>query len=152
MKYKSLLIIGGTGFLGQSILMYLLNTNSKKNRIRKITILSRHGLKKNNFYKKLKKKFQLIKINKNILKLEKLPYADYVIYAPLLNNYNHDYKAVQHYSILAKKYHQDSKIIYLSSGAVYGPLPDGMTHVPETHRGGPDPLLPSSAYGEGKRV
>jgi dTDP-glucose 4,6-dehydratase len=27
-----------------------------------------------------------------------------------------------------------------------------MTHVPETYTGGPDPLLPSSAYGEGKRV
>jgi dTDP-glucose 4,6-dehydratase len=27
-----------------------------------------------------------------------------------------------------------------------------MTHVPETYMGGPDPLLPSSAYGEGKRV
>jgi nucleoside-diphosphate-sugar epimerase len=133
MKFKSLLIIGGTGFLGQSILMYLLNTNSKKNRIRKITILSRHGLKKNNFYKKLKKKFQLIKINKNILKLKKLPYADYVIYAPLLNNYNHDYKAVRHYSILAKKYHQDSKIIYLSSGAVYGKQPNSIKKVKENY-------------------
>jgi dTDP-glucose 4,6-dehydratase len=27
-----------------------------------------------------------------------------------------------------------------------------MTHVPETYLGGPDPLLASSAYGEGKRV
>jgi dTDP-glucose 4,6-dehydratase len=27
-----------------------------------------------------------------------------------------------------------------------------MTHVPETHLGGPDPLLASSAYGEGKRI
>lgn len=44
------------------------------------------------------------------------------------------------------------KILLLSSGAVYGPLPAGMTHVPETHLGGPDPLLTTSAYGEGKRV
>lgn len=133
MKFKSLLIIGGTGFLGQSILMYLLNANFKKNRIRKIIILSRYRFKKNNFYKKLKKKFQLIKINKNILKLKKLPYADYVIYASLLNNYNHDYKAVQHYSILAKKYHQDSKIIYLSSGAVYGKQPNSIKKVKENY-------------------
>jgi dTDP-glucose 4,6-dehydratase len=120
MKYKSLLIIGGTGFLGQSILKYLLNDNFKKNRINKIIILSRHKLKKNKFFKNLKNKFKLIKINKNILKLKKLPLADYVIYASLLNNYNDDYKAIQHYSVLAKKYHQESKIIYLSSGAVYG--------------------------------
>jgi dTDP-glucose 4,6-dehydratase len=43
-------------------------------------------------------------------------------------------------------------MLLVSSGAVYGTLPTGMTHVPETHCGGPDPLLASSAYGEGKRV
>ena len=45
-----------------------------------------------------------------------------------------------------------SRFLLVSSGAIYGPLPTGMTHVPETHLGGPDPLLASSAYGEGKRV
>ena len=45
-----------------------------------------------------------------------------------------------------------SRLLLVSSGAVYGPLPSGMTHVPETHLGGPDPLLSSSAYAEGKRV
>lgn len=45
-----------------------------------------------------------------------------------------------------------SDLLLVSSGAVYGPLPPGMTHVPESHAGGPDPLLPGSAYGEGKRA
>jgi nucleoside-diphosphate-sugar epimerase len=44
------------------------------------------------------------------------------------------------------------RLLLLSSGAVYGPLPPGMTHVPETHLGAPDPLSVASAYGEGKRV
>lgn len=44
------------------------------------------------------------------------------------------------------------QLLLVSSGAVYGPLPPGMTHVHESHRGGPDQLLASSAYGEGKRV
>ena len=133
MKPKSLLLIGGTGFLGQSILKYLLNAKFKKKRISKIIILSRHKLKNNNFFRRLKKKFQLIKINRNILKLKKLPYADYVIYASLLNNYNHDYKAIQHYSALAKKYHQESKITYLSSGAVYGKQPNSIKKVKEKY-------------------
>ncbi len=45
-----------------------------------------------------------------------------------------------------------SRFLLVSSGAIYGPLPKGMTHVPETHLGGPDPLLAASAYSEGKRV
>jgi dTDP-glucose 4,6-dehydratase len=45
-----------------------------------------------------------------------------------------------------------SRFLLVSSGAVYGPLPTGMSHVPENLLGGPDPLLASSAYGEGKRV
>lgn len=44
------------------------------------------------------------------------------------------------------------KLLLVSSGAIYGPLPPGMTHVPETHLGGPDPLQISSAYAEGKRA
>ena len=44
------------------------------------------------------------------------------------------------------------QLLLVSSGAVYGPLPTGMTHVPETYMGGPDSLLAASAYGEGKRV
>lgn len=45
-----------------------------------------------------------------------------------------------------------SRFLLVSSGAIYGPLPPGMTHVPESYLGGPDPLLAVSAYGEGKRV
>jgi dTDP-glucose 4,6-dehydratase len=40
----------------------------------------------------------------------------------------------------------------VSSGAVYGTQPSDITHVSEDFLGGPDPLSPSSAYGEGKRV
>ena len=44
------------------------------------------------------------------------------------------------------------KCLFTSSGAVYGPQPSEMIHVEESFCGGPDPLLPISAYGEGKRV
>jgi dTDP-glucose 4,6-dehydratase len=39
-----------------------------------------------------------------------------------------------------------------SSGAVYGRHPSTSQGVSESYAGGPDPTLPSSAYGEGKRV
>jgi nucleoside-diphosphate-sugar epimerase len=44
------------------------------------------------------------------------------------------------------------KLLFTSSGAVYGKQPAEMTHIPETYLGGPDPLDPASAYGEGKRA
>jgi nucleoside-diphosphate-sugar epimerase len=39
-----------------------------------------------------------------------------------------------------------------SSGAVYGRQPPGLTRVPETFTGGPDPLAPANVYHEGKRA
>ena len=44
------------------------------------------------------------------------------------------------------------KLLLTSSGAVYGPQPATLTHVPEDFPGAPDPLLPHSVYGEGKRA
>ncbi len=44
------------------------------------------------------------------------------------------------------------KFLLTSSGAVYGRQPLDMTHIPEEYTGGPDPLDPRSAYGEGKRA
>jgi dTDP-glucose 4,6-dehydratase len=44
------------------------------------------------------------------------------------------------------------KLLLTSSGAVYGRQPPEMTHVVEDYPGSPDPLAPSSAYGEGKRM
>lgn len=44
------------------------------------------------------------------------------------------------------------KLLLTSSGAVYGKQPADITHVCEDYAGAPDPLLPGSAYGEGKRV
>ncbi len=44
------------------------------------------------------------------------------------------------------------KLLLTSSGAVYGSQPTHMTHVAEQYSGAPDPLLPGSAYGEGKRA
>ena len=44
------------------------------------------------------------------------------------------------------------KFLLTSSGAVYGRQPEGMTHVPESYTGAPDPLDPASVYSEGKRA
>lgn len=44
------------------------------------------------------------------------------------------------------------RMLFVSSGAVYGPQPKDMERIAESHGGGSDPLSPASAYAEGKRV
>jgi dTDP-glucose 4,6-dehydratase len=120
MKPKSLLLIGGTGFFGKSILKHFSNSKSLKKKINKIIIISRKKLEKVNYIKKLKKNYDVVKINCDILKLKKIPFADYVIYCAILKNFKDDFVAAKNYANLAKIYHRSSKILYTSSGAVYG--------------------------------
>ena len=121
---KTLLIIGGTGFFGNSILSYFSNSKILKRKFDKIIIISRNKLATFRYTKKLKKKYSIIKINCDILKLKKLPKADYIIYAAILKNYRDDYLAVKKFTKLAKINHRNSKILYTSSGAVYGQQPN----------------------------
>ena len=44
------------------------------------------------------------------------------------------------------------KMLFISSGAVYGKKSGNMTHVPEEYQGAPDTSDPASAYAEGKRA
>lgn len=44
------------------------------------------------------------------------------------------------------------KLLFTSSGAIYGVQPPTMAHISEDYMGGPDPLNSASAYGEGKRL
>ena len=118
-KYKTLLVIGGSGFFGKSILDFFSRNIFFKKKIKNIIVLSRKSLDYK-ITKEVKKNYNFKKINANILNLKKLPNADYVIYCALLNNYKNDHLALKRYIGLAKKYHSTSKILYISSGAVYG--------------------------------
>jgi nucleoside-diphosphate-sugar epimerase len=44
------------------------------------------------------------------------------------------------------------RVLFLSSGAVYGPQPSELVQVPESFAGAPDPLDAGAAYAHGKRL
>lgn len=54
--------------------------------------------------------------------------------------------------VLALARERGGRMLFTSSGAVYGRQPPALSHVPEDFAGGPDPLERRSAYAEGKRA
>ena len=114
----TLLIVGGTGFIGRSIHNYLIN-NPEGKKFKKIYIVSKKNkssfLKKSNY-------FQTIKIKTDITKTKNLPDANLIIYLAKLKNSKEDTFAARNiYKILSKK-KSKTKFLYVSSGAVYGYL------------------------------
>ena len=112
---KSLIFIGGTGFLGQSFFDHLDKFNLKKNKLTKVIVLSRKR-------KKIESKIKISYITKSISDLKKLPVTDYIIYAANSRNYKEDLRGVYNFKNLLNENHKKTKILLTSSGAVYGKI------------------------------
>lgn len=152
----SLLVIGGTGFFGKSILDAFQRGLLDEWKIDRVIAMSRHAE-------------QLIKVapelvdervellNADIGYINWLPPADYVIHAAAstdARNYLSRPEAerqniqagVRNYCRLAPKYNSRSKIVYVSSGAVYGTQPTGLDNIDENYE-----VKDAADLPEGKR-
>ena len=110
---SKLLFIGGTGFLGQSFFDYFNNEKIKKTQLTKIIVVSRRG-------KKIKSKVKTSFIKKSVINLKKIPLTEYIIYAVNSKNNNENIKGIKNFVNLLTKHHKKTKILFTSSGAVYG--------------------------------
>lgn len=139
----SLLVIGGSGFFGKSILDSYKKGLLKKWKIDTIIIMSRNAseLKKTN---PTLINHTIDLVNTDISCCNSLPFSDYVIHAAAsadakkyLENPKYEKmrieEGVRNYCQLAKTHHKNSKIIFVSSGAVYGLQPSHVKLVPETY-------------------
>jgi dTDP-glucose 4,6-dehydratase len=135
----SLMVIGGSGFFGKSILDAYHRGLLAYWSIDSIVVVARSASQLKFTHPKLVSA-SVVLINEDISSCQKLPYADYVIHAAASTdaaNYllkpaeekKNIQAAVLNYCKLAMKFHQNSKIVYCSSGAIYGqqsPLVSGL--------------------------
>ena len=126
-----LLVIGGSGFFGKSILESFRLQQLEKFSISRISILSRNA-------KELKKNYPYLintsidLINDDITSCTSLPTADLIIHAaasangnnykenPIIEYQNMVNGVINFSNLIIKNNNKETKIIYISSGAVYG--------------------------------
>ena len=112
--------------------MILKNNKINNKKINKIILLSKS--KKNVLSKILKQNYKIKQILGDISKIKQLPHADYIIYFAISKNLSNDEKGVKNYIKLAKKFHRGSKVLYTSSGAIYGKQSLNIKEFNEKHR------------------
>ena len=138
---STLLIIGGTGFFGKSILdaysRGLLSTWS----IEKIIVISRNANKLTSTNPELiNDNVELLDVD--ITSVDVLPFADYVIHAAASSDASrytsqsdiekkNIIQGTLNYCRLATRFHKDSMIVFTSSGAVYGYQPEYVKYLTE---------------------
>ncbi len=155
---QSIFITGGTGFIGKWLLATLLDANEKLNLDCQITVLSRDPGAFQGAWPAVAERVHWIAGDIRDFPITN-EHFDVIVHAAtdVATQISPQYlfstclDGTRRVLDLASRCGAN-RLLLLSSGAIYGPLPTDMTHVPETHLGGPDPLLGSSAYGEGKRV
>jgi len=147
----NLLVIGGSGFFGKSILDSYRRGLLSAWGIDSIIIVSRNAISLKRYFPELIDE-SIKLVNSDISNCSEIPKADYVIHAAASTdaaNYlarpDLEKKNIQagtyNYCALAKKFHNNSRIVYCSSGAIYGQQPDGIEQLREDFIGGPVSLM-----------
>jgi len=156
LKGKRIFLSGGTGFFGQWLIESFLYCNKVFALNTTLTVLSRHPQDFFIFRPDLEVVSTLNFIEGDVRDF-KFPSGkfDYIIHAATPVNVKLEQENPQelHTVIVEGTRHildfaaqaGASRFMLMSSGAVYGPQPDAMTHIPETYRGSPQ-----TVYGKGK--
>jgi dTDP-glucose 4,6-dehydratase len=160
---KKILLTGGTGFIGKWLLEYFLWVNKNKLAEIEVFVISRNPesfLEK--FSRFIASEINFIEGDILTFDFDSLGSCDHIIHAAadadaklnyedplrMINTVVFGTRNVFDYGVRVKA----QKILYLSSGAVYGVQPPELRSFPENYPGGPDFIDTSSAYAESKRL
>lgn len=163
LRSQRMFITGGTGFFGHWLLESLLWINDILNLNVKVVLLSRNPAVFSVKYPRLANHSAVSWIQGDVKTFD-FPDGDfpYIIHAasegdiklaqenPLII-FNTIVEGTHRVLDLART-HNTRKLLFTSSGAVYGIQPPELTHISEDYKGAPDVMNPLSAYGEGKRA
>ena len=163
LKGESIFVTGGSGFIGSALLYSLIESNKRCNLKIKVTVLSR---KVNSFKLKHPKieKCDFISLLEGDVRNfdfpdEKFSKIYHLATTSASETFNGEdqlrkYKTLVEGTERILQFAAEcgaNKIIFTSSGVVYGQLPIGIKNVSETYLGSPDTSSSSSALGQGKR-
>jgi nucleoside-diphosphate-sugar epimerase len=161
---QNIFVTGGTGFFGRWLLESFAHANDKLDLGARMVVLSRNG-------DSFRRKARHLAEHPNISLLE----GDVRSFTFPSGNFSHvlhaatetvptgggtlDPVALFERNLLGTRRVLEfaarggvKRLLFTSSGAVYGPQPNDLARVPENYTGAPDPMLRSSAYGESKRA
>ena len=110
----SLALIGGSGFIGKSIIDYIDKNKGTNLKIKKIYSYQRKK------FSHITKNIQLEFINKDFLNVRKLPDLDYIIFLIKSDTFKKSKLIYNHFEKKLLQLTKKPKVLYLSSGVVYG--------------------------------
>lgn len=155
-----LLIIGGTGFFGKSILTFLL---SNSHSINSITIAGRSAKNFEKLYPAYGDisniNFQVVDILENLGELSgtfthiihAAADSTNVTHLSYMDRYNQIINGTLSVLEFLRHKHPNAKLLYISSGGVYGNMPTHMNAFKEDCMTSHDPINPSNVYSISKR-
>ncbi|MDA9308786.1 NAD-dependent epimerase/dehydratase family protein [Amylibacter sp.] len=162
LRNKSLLLTGGTGFIGKWLIETLIHANQQLSLNCNVTIPSRNPKE---FFRKHPRILQCPRLN--IVKVDLShdqkvitgPYdfvihgaSDVIIRKQPKEEFHDIIRSTQFVLDVSSSTNADCKFLLLSSGAVYGLAPPGEHYFKETHKSSLQMNNVQQAYAEGKRI
>jgi dTDP-glucose 4,6-dehydratase len=158
LRNKSVFITGGTGFIGKWLVESFLYLNAKTALNTSLTLLTRNKQKFTTDYPHLASDPSIGFVEGDIADFH-FPAGKFSFILHAAIDYKEDSLALfdscvngtRHLLDFAVHCHAE-KVLLISSGAIYGKQPSGVSHIPEEFSGSPNPMGNGSSYGMAKRV